>query len=846
MAKLESLIVDVQLETAELRKGLEELKEQFKEAGEATEGLFEFEQLKEIGHLAYEAAEKLADFALEGGEAADRMGKLAAAAQVPVEQFARFAYTARLSGLSAEDLGSSFSRLNRTLAEAASGSKTQQALFQAMGVSLKDSAGVARGSGDVFKELAVKVNGLAPGFAKSRLEQELFGKSGAQLDVTLKDVAEGMADVGGEADAYAKAVAAAAGPATEFNDNVQRVKVAVEGVAIQVAANLAPAMKKMTDEFVHSKSGAEALKDAVAGITFVLKALVSVAVAVAAAFEYVATALAGGVASALAAMSGDFDGANAIVKDMKKELGSIVDVAGNRFKTIWDDSKEAIKEVGEQHGKTADKILADQKRLEEAEADRIRQLEFQLKLNKLLFEEHVAGVESEDKAAAIRAQGATATQAFQNIGRPDLDVLKEATGKFKDFDAAMSNYVAAQLDINRQQLVAAEAKKSLDEAGYDEAMEVIRSDEKLAERAKKAADAFSAIKTDAAKQAENNLNAVKSLTASLFSKMGDFGTTLNAGLQGFQMGGIWGALIAVIIELFSKFEGFGKLIEQGNSIIKNLIDSLSPGFSALAGGLHTFMDGVGKVLNVIGALLNGPLKGVAIAFDNVGRLISAIFDGIGPALTAIGDMVSVVSDVISALSVLDPTMKLLGALFKLVGVGMSYLNYGIMKALGWIFEKVRELLSMIGLNDLAMTISKLAITMNAKAEAVKAQADQSWSELGHTFDNFFGGTTEVGEIKRGAPHFFKGLDTLGEAATKTAKEVTKLAEAFTNVPEGFRIRLRTFQATGVAGGATDFRGGGDTYQFNFGGSLLSEKSLMQLYDNFKKQQTFNRRGRGGR
>src|SRR5262245_29131017 len=120
MAKLESLIVDMQLETAELRKGLDEVKRQLKSAGDSAEGLLNFEVLKEVGHLAFEAGEKLVDFALDSAEAADRAGKMAQSAGLTVESFTRLKYAASLSQLGTEELGNALSHLNNEIVKASS------------------------------------------------------------------------------------------------------------------------------------------------------------------------------------------------------------------------------------------------------------------------------------------------------------------------------------------------------------------------------------------------------------------------------------------------------------------------------------------------------------------------------------------------------------------------------------------------------------------------------------------------------------------------------------------------------------------------------------------------------
>src|SRR5262245_46500532 len=154
MAKLESLIVDLQANTAELKKGLDQANAQVEKFGKKIDSLAQVVTFDRIGHLALEASEKLGEFVLKGAEVADQMGKLSQAAGVPVETLSRLNYAAGLANVSSEELGKAFAHLNKSMGAAAGGASQQVAIFQALGIKVTDAAGKLKGADQVMGELA--------------------------------------------------------------------------------------------------------------------------------------------------------------------------------------------------------------------------------------------------------------------------------------------------------------------------------------------------------------------------------------------------------------------------------------------------------------------------------------------------------------------------------------------------------------------------------------------------------------------------------------------------------------------------------------------------------------------
>lgn len=363
MAKLDSLIVDLQLNSASLRSGLDAAKSALGSFGATVKGVGE--QLRSLTQMqgfqvGKEAIAGLSRFVQAGADAADQMGKMAQAAGTSVESFSRLDYAGGLAGLSTEQLGGAFSKLNKNLAAAAAGSRESMAIFTSLGVRVTDSSGKVRDSADVMSDLARQFANLQDGASKSAMAMEVFGKSGAEMIPFLNQGAEGLAALGEEADKFGITISGqTARAAEEFNDNMEKLERVFKGVAAQVAGQLAPMLTRLTNELLGSKEGVDALKGAVIVLTGFLKGLVSGGVIIGALFEAVGKTIAR-VASAIAdAAKGNFDAILGDGTDWAKEMVGVAEGLADRLKGIWDDGtgfEEAAKKDEAAAKKSADGI----------------------------------------------------------------------------------------------------------------------------------------------------------------------------------------------------------------------------------------------------------------------------------------------------------------------------------------------------------------------------------------------------------------------------------------------------------------------------------------------------------
>lgn len=127
---------------------------------------------------------------------ADSMDELSKRTGIAVETLSSLSNTAALAGSSQEELGSALTRLNKSIAEAASGSKEQSLAFSNLGVSVMDAEGNIRSTTDVLGDIADAFSRVDDGAIKTQYQMALFGKSGANLNEFLSKGRQGIQEFG--------------------------------------------------------------------------------------------------------------------------------------------------------------------------------------------------------------------------------------------------------------------------------------------------------------------------------------------------------------------------------------------------------------------------------------------------------------------------------------------------------------------------------------------------------------------------------------------------------------------------------------------------------------------------
>lgn len=203
--------------------------------------------------------------------AADEMGKAAQRVGMGVEDLSQLKHAADLSGVSMEQLETGLKSLARNMVDNAG-------RFTDLGIKVRDSAGNMRPMQDVLADVADVLAKMPDGAERTATAMALLGKSGSDLLPMMSDGAEGLRKAAEEANKLGIVITPEmAASAQTFNDNLDRLGAALRGVMMQITAELAPIMERISGALVSLASGfgnlPEPLKKFLAGVVGITGAL---------------------------------------------------------------------------------------------------------------------------------------------------------------------------------------------------------------------------------------------------------------------------------------------------------------------------------------------------------------------------------------------------------------------------------------------------------------------------------------------------------------------------------------------------------------------------------------------
>ena len=118
-----------------------------------------------------------------------QMQKMSQQAGVSIESFSKLAYAAKGAGLPVDQMSQILTRISRSSFEAASGNKQTAAAYKMLGVSVQDANGHFKTADEIAVDLAKSLDGYNDSAAKTALQQQLMGRSGAEAASFLKVLA---------------------------------------------------------------------------------------------------------------------------------------------------------------------------------------------------------------------------------------------------------------------------------------------------------------------------------------------------------------------------------------------------------------------------------------------------------------------------------------------------------------------------------------------------------------------------------------------------------------------------------------------------------------------------------
>lgn len=184
-------------------------------------------------------------------DAAGKLDDTAKRLNVNVVALQKLNYAAEQTGATAEQLENAFGIFNRTIGEAAQGSKTQANVFRGLGIALRDANGVMKPSEVLFGEVADAFTRITDTQKQAAIGQKLFGRGALTLLPMLREGSAGIRRYGEEAEWAGMIMSEqAVDGAQGLGDKFLLLGKIVTGIKQRFAAGLLPVVQQLTDRFL--------------------------------------------------------------------------------------------------------------------------------------------------------------------------------------------------------------------------------------------------------------------------------------------------------------------------------------------------------------------------------------------------------------------------------------------------------------------------------------------------------------------------------------------------------------------------------------------------------------------
>jgi len=171
-------------------------------------------------------------------DAADNLNDLSKKTGIAVDNLAGLQLVVDKSGTTMEMLGGGIAKLNKTLGEAAGGSKEAQTVLRDLGITATDPM-------EAFYQLADAFGRFKTEGDKANALSKVIGKTWTELAPALAEGGDGLRAIVEEGKRLNPVTKEMAEQADKFNDAMSRFKTQASGVGTAIATSLLPAMNDM-------------------------------------------------------------------------------------------------------------------------------------------------------------------------------------------------------------------------------------------------------------------------------------------------------------------------------------------------------------------------------------------------------------------------------------------------------------------------------------------------------------------------------------------------------------------------------------------------------------------------
>lgn len=332
-----NVLFDIAAKTTNIEASITRVERRFGDLGNTAK------RIGEAMGLAFSAQKIFAslDAALERS---DSIKKFSQSAGIATEALSKLEFAASQVGLQNDQLETGLKKFNVSVNNAAHGVAASEAAFKALGISVLDAHGHVKDMHALLLEVAQRFSETADGEGKVAVATTLLGRAGELLIPFLNKGADGLKELGDQAQKAGLVIGGVTADAAEkLHEQLGVLKATVtQGLANAILNDLMPALTALGNSFTDASTGASGLQSIAYTIADALKVVATIGLAVIDTFKAIAGNLGeiGDIASAVA--HGEF--AKIAVIRAKFQADSLAAEAlyQQRYAAIWSKGADDI------------------------------------------------------------------------------------------------------------------------------------------------------------------------------------------------------------------------------------------------------------------------------------------------------------------------------------------------------------------------------------------------------------------------------------------------------------------------------------------------------------------------
>jgi hypothetical protein len=342
---LGNLSVDLLLETVQWAAGLNKAEYQAQQFADKIEQKFNAmgskigESLKGalVGLAAGFAVDRIVGFVNETQKAADAMDELAQKSGTSAGFMAEMSVMAGTSGTSIEALAQGMVKFNKATVEAFSDPTSQPAkVFEALGISLKDSNGVMKTSEALYREASNAMGNMTDSATKTAAATILWGKSGADLIPMMNAQARASDEMKEATKAYGDEIVRLVPVAGALEEQQAIMSTNSKTFAAILGQQLIPYITTLIKQWNDLSSAGSGLSTVGTALLNAFKGIVIAVDAIVTTFKDLITIVIAAVSAFAKLRSGDVAGALATYDEAMKDLSDSSKGFNDRLKALID------------------------------------------------------------------------------------------------------------------------------------------------------------------------------------------------------------------------------------------------------------------------------------------------------------------------------------------------------------------------------------------------------------------------------------------------------------------------------------------------------------------------------